>query len=68
MALSDQTISKLADALVSEVVDYIQEDERWSEFLHEIVPDAVNSKIGRVDDELLIELSMCIMDRIYLRK
>jgi len=45
MALSNQTISNLASALVPEVIDYIYEDERWCEFLHEIVPDALKDKL-----------------------
>jgi hypothetical protein len=68
MALSEKTISKLSDALVPEVIDYIYEDTRWVEFLHEIVPDAVTSKIGGLDEELLFELSMVIMDRIILKQ
>ena len=67
MPLSDQTISKLADALVPEVIDYIYEDERWCEFLHEIVPDAVSSKMGGMDEELAFEISMLIMDRLCLK-
>jgi hypothetical protein len=67
MALSDSTVSKLADALVPEVIDYIYEDQRWCEFLHEVVPDAVTTKIGGLDEELLFELSMVIMDRIVMK-
>jgi hypothetical protein len=67
MALSNQTVLKLADALVPEVIDHIYQDERWVEFLQEIIPDAVTSKIGGLDDELLFELSMVIMDRIVLK-
>jgi hypothetical protein len=67
MALSNSTISKLADALVPEVIDYIYEDQRWCEFLHEVVPDAVTTKIGGLDEELLFELSMVIMDRIVMK-
>jgi energy-converting hydrogenase A subunit M len=66
MALSNETISKLASALVPEVIDSILEDERWCSFLHEIVPDAVQSKLGDLDDDLMFDLSMCIMDRIDL--
>jgi len=65
--LSNETISKLADALKSEVIDYIYEDQRWCEFLHEIVPDAISAKLGKIDDELSFDLSMCIMDRIVLK-
>jgi hypothetical protein len=68
MALSNQTISNLASALVPEVIDYIYEDERWCEFLHEIVPDALKDKLGEVDESLQFDLAMCIMDRITLKK
>jgi hypothetical protein len=68
MALSEQTISNLASALVPEVIDYIYEDERWCEFMHEVVPDALQDKLGEIDEDLKFELAMCIMDRICLKK
>lgn len=68
MALSNQTINNLASALVPEVIDYIYEDERWCEFMHEIVPDALKNKLGEVDDELQFDLAVCIMDLICLKK
>lgn len=68
MALSEQTISNLASALVPEVIDYIYEDQRWCEFMHEVVPDALKDKLGEIDEDLKFELAMCIMDRISLKK
>ena len=68
MALSNQTISNLASALVPEVIDYIYQDQRWCEFMHEIVPDALKDKLGEIDDDLQFDLAMCIMDRITLKK
>jgi hypothetical protein len=67
MALSNQTISKLADTLTPEVVAYIYEDQRWCDLLHEIIPDAVQDKLGNVDEDLKYELSLGIMDRIILK-
>ena len=67
MALSNETISKLADALKKEVIDYIYEDERWCDFLHEIVPDAINNKLGQVDDAILFDLALGVADRIVLK-
>lgn len=67
MALSNQTISKLSDALLPEVVNYIYDDKRWCDFLHEIIPDAVHDKLGNVDENLKYELSMCIMDKLILK-
>jgi hypothetical protein len=67
MALSNQTVLKLADALVPEVIDYIFEDERWVELMHEIIPDAIQSKLGAVDEDLRFELALCIMDRIVMK-
>lgn len=68
MALSNQTISNLASALVPEVIDYIYEDQRWCEFMHEVIPDALQDKLGEIDEDLKFELAMCIMDRISLKK
>lgn len=68
MALSNQTISNLADALVPEVIDYIYLDERWCVFMHEVVPDALKDKLGEIDEDLQFDLAMCIMDRICLKK
>jgi hypothetical protein len=67
MPLSQNTISKLADALSPEVVAYIYEDQRWCDFLHEIIPDAVQDKLGDVDEDLKFELALCIMDKIILK-
>jgi hypothetical protein len=67
MALSNQTISNLASALVPEVIDYIYEDQRWCEFMHEVVPDALQNKLGEIDEDLKFDLALCIMDRIGLK-
>jgi hypothetical protein len=68
MALSHQTINKLASALVPEVIDYIYQDERWCEFMHEVIPDALQEQLGEIDEELKFELAMCIMDRICFKQ
>jgi hypothetical protein len=67
LALSNKTIQKLSNALTSEVIDYIQNDERYVEFMMEVIHDAVSQKLGSHDAELITELSMCIMDNILLR-
>lgn len=68
MALSAQTTSNLASALVPEVIDYIYEDERWCHFLHEVIPDALQDKLGEIDEDLKFELAVCIMDRICFKQ
>jgi hypothetical protein len=67
MALSNKTIQNLAEALVPEVVDYIFNDERWMDFMHEMVPDAIDDKLGNVDENLKFELGMSIIDRISFK-
>ena len=68
MALSAQTTSNLASALVPEVIDYIYEDERWCDFMHEVIPDALQDKLGEIDEDLKFELAVCIMDRICFKQ
>jgi len=64
MTLSNATVQNLANALAPEVVAYIYQDERWVDFMQEIVPDAIKENLGDVDDDVLFDLSVCVMDRI----
>lgn len=67
MALSNRTIQSLSDALAPEVVNYIYQDERWVNFLQEIIPDAIISTLGQVNDDVLFDLSMCVMDSLVVK-
>ena len=67
MSLSNATFNKLADALRSEVVSYILLDERYVEFLMDMIPDAIQNKLGPMDDIVLYELSLCVMEKIELQ-
>ena len=72
--LSDSTISKLADTLVSDVIDYINEDDRLRDFYLEVIGDAVCEKLGKqnpdgtcsFDSGISSELIMAIADRILI--
>jgi hypothetical protein len=66
MALSQSTIIKLADALSTDVAQYITEDHRFFDLMVELIPDAIHAKLGDVDDQVAAELSMCISERIHL--
>lgn len=67
MALSENTISKLCDALIHDVVEYISDDERFFDLMADLIPDAINDKLGKVDEELVAELSICISQRLILK-
>ena len=72
--LSESTINKLADTLVSDVIDYIQEDDRLRDFYLEVIGDAVCEKVGNKNEDgtcsfdsgLSSELIMAIADRILI--
>jgi hypothetical protein len=68
MTLSTKSIHEIASALVPDVIKYIEEDSRYVDFMQEVIPDAIQSYLGNVDGELKFELSMCIMDKIWLNK
>jgi hypothetical protein len=65
--LSSKTINNLANALAPEIIDSIMQDERWVEFLQEVIPDLIVDKMGDVDSELVFDLSMVIMDKISFK-
>lgn len=64
MRLSNKTYLNLAKALQDEVADYIRQDDRYTEFMMELVSDAIQSKLGTVHDEVLMDLSIIVMDRL----
>lgn len=65
MALSNETKGKLADALVPEVVRFIDASEQFTEFLqNQLIPDAIVDALGEVDEDLKFELSLMIFDSI----
>jgi len=67
MSLSPLTIDRLAAALAPEVVSYMFEDERFSEVMMEIIPDAVSEKLGQIDDDVRFDLYLAITERVTVR-
>ena len=65
--LSDKTFQNLVNALTSEVISYIEKDERYVNFMQEVIPDALSDLMGQLDEDLRYELSMSIMDNIMFR-
>ena len=72
--LSENTINKLADTLVSDVIDYINDDDLLRDFYLEVIGDAVCEKLGKqnpdgtcsFDSGISSELIMAIADRILI--
>ncbi len=67
MSLSNKTVQNLAIALTPDVIDDIFADERWVDFMMEIVPEIVAEHLQTEDCVLVVELSQCIMDNIQMR-
>jgi hypothetical protein len=65
--LTAAAMRSLADTFAGEVVDYIFADERWAEFLMEIVPEALSKKVGELAMDDNIELAMLVIDKIILK-
>ena len=68
MTLTTKSIQEIASALVPDVIKYIEEDSRYVDFMQEVIPDAIQSHLGDVDEDLKFELSLCIMDKICFSK
>jgi hypothetical protein len=68
MALSDKSFDQIVSALVPDVITYIEEDSRYVDFMQKVIPDAIQSYLGNIDEGLKSDLSICIMDKIWLNK
>lgn len=67
MALSNKTIQNLAIALTPEVINYIYADERWVDFMMEMIPEAVIDQLKTEDYDLVAELACAIQENIFLK-
>ena len=67
MQLSSESVSKIADALKPAVINYIYEDEGFTEYMQTAVIDGIRDTMGDMDDDLLFEIGMLVFDRIELK-
>lgn len=66
MALSDQSMHALAQAITSEIVEQIFASDAYVEFMMEAIPNVIFDKMGDIDDELLGELAFIVFNHINL--
>lgn len=67
MALSQNTIINLSEALSQEVANYITDQPEFFDLMVELIPQAIAAKLGDVDMQVAAELSMCISERLVLK-
>ncbi len=64
MALSQETINKMSDAIIDDVAQYISEDPRFVDLLSEIVLDAIQNKVGSLDPKVLSAMTRTISTKL----
>ena len=64
--ISTKSLNKIAAALAPEVVEYIYSDERWTDFIIQMISDAVVDKMGQLDYDLHGNLCYAISENIGL--
>lgn len=67
MALSNKTIQNLAIALTPEIINYIYADEGWVNYMMEVIPEAVATKLKTEDYDLVAEIAMAVLDNIMVK-
>ncbi len=63
--LSGKALNVLAEKIAPTVSEELFADPRIIELMHEIVPDIVTRELGEMDEDMLFELSLIVMDKIY---
>jgi len=67
MPLSNKTVSNIADALKSEVIDHIYANESYASMMQQLLCEALDATMGEMDDDLYFDLAMVLFDRIELK-
>jgi hypothetical protein len=64
---SNQTIYNIASAMTDDAIEFIEKDERYADFMIEMLTEYVSENLKTKDNELICELGCALMDRIYLK-
>lgn len=65
--LSNQTISKIADAVKKDVIEHIYMNEKYAEAMQGLVTEALDATLGEMDEDLYFDIAMLIFERIELK-
>jgi len=64
--LSTKSLSLLADRIAPMVADFVQNDQRFVELMHDAVMEGVADALDESDEELLCEVSFMVFERLAL--
>lgn len=64
--LSTKSLNLLADKIAPMVADFIQNDQRFLDVMHDVVTDGVADALEETDEEMLFEISVMIFERLAL--
>ena len=67
MSLSTKTVRNIADVLKSEVINHIYENESYVSMMQQVISEALDAKMGEMDDEIHFDLTMILFDTIELK-
>ena len=67
MPLSAITVSRIADALKDDIIEHIYANEKYNEVMRHCVQEALDAKMGEMDEDLYFDLGMCLYERIELK-
>ena len=67
MKLSHSSVTKIADALKPAIVEYLLNDENFTQALQDGVADGIRSVMGDMDEDLFFEIGMLVFDQIDIK-
>ena len=67
MALSESTVSRIVDALKDDIIEHIYANEKYNEVMRQCIEEALDAKMGEMDEDLYFDLGMCLYERIELK-
>ena len=64
MGLRGDPMNKLSEVVVDDVAQYITEDPRFVVLILEIIPEAIESNLGKIDVKVVTNLSKIISNKL----
>tara|TARA_R110001606_G_scaffold250264_1_gene398273 strand:+ start:1016 stop:1219 length:204 start_codon:yes stop_codon:yes gene_type:complete len=67
MSISANTVSRIAFALKDDIIEHICANEKYNEVMRQCIEEALDAKMGEMDEDLYFDLGMCLYERIELK-
>ncbi len=61
-------VNRLAMAVAEDFADYVADDERYAELIHDLAAQFIDERLPIIDEDAKFDVAFAIMDKVAIQK